>query len=662
MILLVVLLVSTARANRPTSSVHNLSDWAHYFDSLSHSQNQQQINREFNLLLAKLTPKESDTTIPATLGALQKIRLYMPTEIRWLLSAIEIEHGLENEATLLDAKSALESLQISESFNLWGFKSKLSLILRYKKNNFQGKLISAQLELPSLSKIFYLFRMWNRIAQFKVPGVNNELLESRRITWLTAVCQDSDYVLSNFAGFRDLLTEFEPALMRSFLHEENEKSFFYYLETMVRKLKAPTNESPEKAKRSLAELVATVASWINSNAVYVFRNMDSLLRLKLVDLHNLIFRNYTPTEVQNLIALLRERKLHLDAHLVAQIALLNSLSITDDQFGSSLSDALTIMESASFKHGLVYLTRSSFLFENLKPENYLTIVAGFNELFTSNKNLPRDAALRLLRMRSLQIPGLSQENWFQWELGRLHVVQKGLPESELNAKLIALVEGDSAEDLLDKLVSARYLREKLLPSDLARVSSRIKKGDPISFLSWEKNNAELVKVMSALNPADLGLRSYLIETFTSQRSEGPIGARDSLFLLSDLGRPQENDPDYARVKTRLAQRLRSIQAGDSVRSFRVFLRLFPTEGKEIHEILFRHRSYPKKLVPMMQTLTEETQNNPELLEEIKRAAGTVSAARVHYQGLYLEAWLEKQIQSPKKPSLSCSELAEIPLQ
>lgn len=658
----------SAQANRPTSALTDKSNdwaWSRYFESLSEGYKSKALNQEFNLLQSLLMQKNDQGRLH--LAALKRLRRYLPIELRWLLAAAEIDHDVYGPETIDDTRSALEALFMDERFSTSLLESNYVHRLTYDKKPLRGRTTTAQLNLPSLREYFYLFRMWNRLPQFAPPGQASPQIEQKRIMWARAIFRHSDLAFTDFEAYLALLSEFAPLSMRTFTWREHTESFFLLLIGVVRRMKDSYPRLSPEQKIAGGRVVAILAEWINSDTTFVFENMDRLLRLNLVDPRELVFRAYTESELRLLRSLVMRTRLEIDSYLVALFALLNSLEVNDVDFGRAAVEALGIFEKLSIHRGTVSVAQTTFFTQYITNETFLALLGAFNDLFTSKKALPRAQAMRLLGIHTLRLKEMSTEAWFEWERARLRVVEKALPHDEFKEELTRHVTGESPKLLDDKLLAARYLRENMKVTNISEIVARTKRrvmsrrelrDSTLSIESWERNNGELIQVVGALDPLDRELRSYLINTHMSQRVDGPIGARSALFLLAQLGRSEESIRDIGVVKPGLLRRLKSVQAGDSAGTFRVLLKLFPDEGLEIHRILYLHRSEPAKLTPMLLALIEESEKNPDLLNEIHRAA-EVTSDRPLYQGLLLESWLDQMIRARQSPRPSCSELAEI---
>ena len=69
------------------------------------------------------------------------------------------------------------------------------------------------------------------------------------------------------------------------------------------------------------------------------------------------------------------------------------------------------------------------------------------------------------------------------------------------------------------------------------------------------------------------------------------------------------------------------------------------------EVIYRHRSAPEKLKPMLFALIDECISNPALLPSIKLGltnSPNRTAAKALYQNLELDAWLEIQVSRKKE--------------
>lgn len=670
LLLLLWLGVAAAWAERPDDSRFDRdrdSTWARYFESLSDDFKRRALNAEFNLLQTHLMQKNTDSKALGYLALLQRIRRHLPNEIRWLLAAAEIDHDLLSAETAADAKNALEKLYMDEKFSLSLLESNYLHRLSYEHRPLRGRATQVQLNLPSLREFFYLFRMWNRLPLISSPQQMTHLLEQRRIMWARAVCRHSDLAFTDFPRYRDLLNEFAPPAMRKFSSSQNTEDFFLQLIITVRRLKEQSGKAPVGQEHVIPSLLATLGAWLNADAIYVFQNMDRLLRLGVINPREVIFRSFSAREVEDLRQMARRPRLDIDSYLLVTVALLNSLDVTDIDFGRALEEALSILNGAAMNRGTVRVSQFTFMSQYLAQDSYLAILGAFYELFGTKKQLPQAQALRLLGMHTLHVPILSEEAWFDWERNRLRAVENALPPAEFKEELTRQVSGEKIGTLHDKMLAGRYLRENMKVNDLGEIVLRTKRkamgrktlsarGPSIEV--WEQNNGELIQVVGALDPLDRDLRRYLIDTYITQRVDGPIGARSALLMLPQLGRSTESIQDMAVVKPGLLRRLRSVQAGDSDGSFRVFLRLFPEEGVEIHRILFLHRSETSKLKLMMLTLIQEAEANPQILLELQRAGTLPTTQRALYQGHSLEAWLEHMIQARKNLSPTCSERAE----
>ena len=159
--------------------------------------------------------------------------------------------------------------------------------------------------------------------------------------------------------------------------------------------------------------------------------------------------------------------------------------------------------------------------------------------------------------------------------------------------------------------------------------------------AWSKNEAELVTVIRAIEPADPELHSYLSRVYTKRDMENPIAAQTALSHIAETGEGADE------VKQEMIRKLKFVAAGDTAGTFKAFITLYPQEGAQILEIVYRHRGAKEKLIPMLKVLIEQSQFNLEILSSVHHAVAHFhdrKVANAEYMGQTLDVWLKTQLE------------------
>ena len=330
-----------------------------------------------------------------------------------------------------------------------------------------------------------------------------------------------------------------------------------------------------------------------------------------------------------------------------------------------MHDALIM--NATIVHGAVRVSNATIEGTHYTTEEYSAVLKEFYAMLSSNRRLTVELAEKLLKKPSLKIPGMSELEWQHVEWSRYTSLEKSLTREVLLEHLVQVAADEIKSELFDRVIAAEFIRTRIKPKNLQELALRVKaraQGVKTSAYKvtedkvWAQEGAQLVTVMRSLDPSDHEMHKFLSNIYAGRSFDGPIAGQTALSLLADSGRGNEE------IKREILQRLQYVTAGDSVATFTALIRLFPQAGEEIMEVIYRHRTAPEKLKPMLFALIDECVKNPALLESIK--AGLASspnrtAAKALYQNLELGPWLDIQVNRKKEAQASAGNLCKVQL-
>ena len=593
------------------------------------------------------------------IAELRKLRAELPLEFRWFLSALEIKHGMIDADTLKDAESALRSTTIVDSGLIWrNVADKLYYHLPGDKKD-----VERMIHFRSLENLVFLQRYWQQLP-LHVDIKGDQELEAKRVRWMRAIrtLVGSDIRLYELT---ELLKDLDPPAMRKFASRAKASEF---LTLAVETLEAVTNsvgnfsqEGPTQFRfgifsihrDSYDAIRGFVEAWIHKDVGYLVEQYNYLRRRGLVQLDQLLAR---PALEEDRIAL--ERALDakggaLDSYLVAALLYGNRYSSAPhaDYAAKASLAAVQILLGAAIERRDVRFELKGFDNLYFTQKEFGSFVRSFLDIYRKTGVLAPEAVAWLAKRNVLRTEAMSEHEWLELEWMRVECLERAMPADAFKAMLVKTAVGEKGISLHEQILAAKYLRAKLQAPDLERISTLVKSRAqgvaPESYAgaqagTWSRDNAALVYVIRALHPEDRELVKHLSTVYSERFVDGPISAEAALYVLRESGTATED------VKASLLHRLRFVSAGDSAGSFTSLIKMFPEEGVEIVQILYRHRSAPEKLAPMLVSLVTQIESNYQLFLSVRsglRSQKDASITNALYQGQPLDAWLESKLKS-----------------
>lgn len=648
-----------------------LEKWKNYLDWLStQSEDQIKVAKEFQWIQRLLVFQMGTAQFHNLIDVFREKRSVLPTEIRWLLAAVEIQSKYVATETFEDAKSAIRHITITESSSFLGVGGGIDPKILYRgvrKSKGQEPEI---IELYSLTDLAKLHRAWHEVAILEKDFQSDDILEKKRIRWLEAVAKMTSYFRQS--EVLKIIKDFEAPQMRIFTSQENHEFFLQVSIGVMKKFGLKYGEisfnqhgdvnfaAKGDSKDGFTTMRSLVKKWLAENLNYNIKYYTQLSRDQLIDIDTLTNRPVSAKDREVLAHIIEQKKLNPDSLIAAALIWMKQQGDVDHKiyreavaiaYNALITDALVV-------HGAIKVSNATLEGTHLAPEEYSKFLALFYSMMTTNQRLTPEQAQKLLTKQSLKLPGESEEAWQKIEWTRYLALQRSIPQEILLEHLIQVTANEIKSELFDRTLAGEFIRTRIKPKNLEEIARRVKtqaQGIKSSAYKgtdnkvWEKNSAELVTVIRALDPADAEMHIYLSSIYAGRNFDGPIAGQTALSLIAESGLGNED------LKKEILQRLQYVTAGDSVGTFKSLIKLFPDAGAEIMEVIYRHRGAPEKIKPMLFALIDECISNPALLESIKTGLANSpnrTAAKALYQNLELDAWLVVQINRKKETQMS----------
>lgn len=590
------------------------------------------------------------------LRTFQPIRKDLPIEFRWILSAIETGSNRPMPETVSDARNALKNARLYERTSLSLRRTDIKNTLTFRRDGEPANEFSHQRDFQLLEDVTSLYRNW-QIASASAPDA--AAYEQDRLRWINYLYSLAGQ--TSIATFNELLKDFERPGMRDFTSASKQREFFKMVSNCIDELINKNGYYRYHVKREytisswseieLNKSRAMLRDWITKDlefSLVEFTDLNNNLTLRPNDIFNRIadpeLRFADETVLQQVINAPDPKKIKVDSFVIAHLLASNLDIVTSSSQVQGLAAYEIIFKAAQKPEGM-QLNYLGLEKKYVLLETYSEILKEFLKIYRT-RHLDAGVARRLLSDSVPKLAGMSEDEWANLEWQRLECAENALDSEEFKSALIAKYLGETSSVLDHRLMVAKYLRTKLKVTDLNEIAMRLKlstqgsakkdfKTDELTV--WEKQNAQLVRLVMMLNPKDADLDTYLVSVFVKNRVDGPLGAHGAISLLEQTGTSSD------LVREELVRRLQYVGSGDSAGNFEALLKLYPATGQSIVDIVYRHRTAPEKLKPMLLVLLKQIAINPSLLESIRNGLKrhpekNVSSAL--YQGHTLDNWLD----------------------
>ncbi|MFN9067817.1 MAG: hypothetical protein ACK5V3_11355 [Bdellovibrionales bacterium] len=579
---------------------------------------------------------------------LESNRKTLPLEVRWFLSAIEIQRGTIKPLTLSDARQAVERMDFTEEFNLFDiFKTpRLSRDIFYIHPDDKTQTQKV-IRLYSLDALVEYFGEWHKSAALNEDNYISDVLQSKRLRWFRAAINlTRDFDVS---GIRELVSLFVEPKMRTFSDPANQYEFYKSSVLLLEKVQLMyaryTYDNSQglqygvvdKNKIPYLELAGHIKSWLATDIFFVFNHFFKLTSLGVFSLDEFFQRQTDETAKPQLIRIL-EGDSEVDSKLAAGIYLIRNLNSLDGKLRDKIIDQVILIfikakvKPAGFE---IYSGKSIVV---IKPEIYYRLLSLF---YAYAKERPAPSAnmwVHVLTSEVIKFSTLSDSEWTRLENLRLDCLRANVEGSALENYLIQLISGKKGSDLAMRTLAGAYVRKNLNPDALQDFTSKVLSA---SGSDWGRNSAELVYAIHSLNPQHPGLIDYLNQIYSKQVLTSALSPQEALRLLGLSGQAVN-----LHLKSELLKKLNVVGVGDTAGTFLAFIRMFPNEVFDMASVIHRHRSAPEKLRQLLQILIQSSVENSVILNLFLSQLSDhpekgVSTAT--YQGLTLDKWLQYQV-------------------
>ncbi len=572
----------------------------------------------------------------------------LPIEVRWLLSAIEIQRGTLQPATLNDALQALERIDFTEDFSLFDvFKTqRLSREIYYTHPDDKSQSQKA-IRLLSLDVLADYFNVWHKSPLLAGKPLATRTLESKRLKWFQAAINlTRDFDIS---GIRDLVSLYADPNMRTFTSSSDQYEFyksslllFEKIQMMYARYSYDHTQGlqygvADKNRIPYLALGEHIKNWLSSDISFMLDHFFKLQTLGVFSLEEFFNKSSSEEEKQRLVRVL-EGESEVDSKLAAGLYLIKHSGTEETHSRKDLVDrVISILHSAKNKPtGIeIQFGKSSAV---VKSEIYYQLLSLFYNLLEQTP--VRDAGLwkRVLSSEVVKFSSLSEEAWARMENQRLDCLSANIDNSSLEEYLFQLISGKRNSSLSMRVLAGAYFRKKIKSVSLVDFTTKVLSA---SGHNWEKNSAELVYIVHSLNPQNPALLDYLNNVYLRKFLTSSLSPQEALRLLGLSG--QTGIP---HLKSELLKKLSVVGVGDTAGTFSAFIRLFPNDVLDMASVIHRHRSAPEKLKPLLQILILSSAESPSLLEQFLNQLSQhpdKAIATATYQGLTLDKWLQYQV-------------------
>ncbi|MBX9768417.1 MAG: hypothetical protein K2X47_14180 [Bdellovibrionales bacterium] len=354
----------------------------------------------------------------------------------------------------------------------------------------------------------------------------------------------------------------------------------------------------------------------------------------------------------------------LDIYLtVAELALQPQSTEIDGPLATqTAANIYRVLRGAYKTRGMFALGLGNFQ-NSYRPVDSVTEYAiRFLQNQAARPSLPRPQALELLADPILNDFGLSEDQRLSLEEARLDASIALLENEKVLNSFVKKLTGSENLPPGDVRLYAKALRKIIPEGKIAEITAQLESkiirreisvGQSPTLSEWQRHGTKLVPILVEFDPSNLSLVEFLSDAFL----KNSVGSWPSgMQALSYLKQTKKSAP---QLKDRLATRLSRPDHGDTQGEFEAFLVLFPESGAEIMAILYNHLAYVDRLKPMFRIAIRLASRMPEIITSIRLArennlpSGTI--ANFHYQGQFLDEWLQGKISSAY--SRSCAEIS-----
>ena len=536
-----------------------IKKWHSYLNWLS-TQGQPQVAKEFYWIQRSFAFQIGSPKIVELLKIFQEKRSILPTEIRWLLAALEIQSNTIAKETFEDAKSAIRHIDITESSSFMGMGGGIDQKVLYRGVHPAKGSEPEIIELYSLTDLAILHRSWQKVAVLDKDFKTDVVLDRKRNRWLQVIATMTSYFIQGEAI--KLIQDFDNPKMRVFTNETTHHEFLWASLNVMKKFglkfgEISFNQHGDVNFRSKSDnddgfstIRARVKNWLAESLTFNIQNFTTLSREELISLDTLLSRPATESDKEVLAQFIATKKIKVDSQIVAALMWMKQQGEADKK---TYIEAVTLVydaliANATVSHGAIKVSSASIEGTHFTPQEYAIMLKEFYSMLGKSLRLTHDQAKALVKKQSLKIPGMTDLEWQQVEWARYLSLENSLPREDLLEHLVQVAANEVKSELVDRVLAAEFIRKRIKPKNLQEIATRVKvqaQGVKASSYKstddkvWAKNGAELVTVMRSLDPSDHEMHKFLSNIYSGRNFDGPIAGQTALSLLTDSGQGNE---------------------------------------------------------------------------------------------------------------------------